>query len=198
MTLDKFNSNIDDIINGRATYLNYDITAQSNPAGNVGQNFVVDTSKIEVTAEIELPLSGIAKNFVVRDTIPFEMEGLNELVEATFRINTDNGFPVDVAVQCYFLDSNDVVIDSLMGVDQSLILAGLVDSDGRVISSTHKTLDIPMTTERINEIAKMKSIVIIGRANTNDNGTTTIKLYSEYRLDVKLGLKAKVEDVLNI
>ena len=52
---------------------------------------------------------------LVSDTVPFTISfGQNEEIDSIeFKLQMDNGFPIDISFQALFLDSNKVVTDSL-------------------------------------------------------------------------------------
>ena len=130
-TFDENNSNIKDFIQINPKYIFYSVQADVNPLGLTDPTFfVLDTSKFSVEVEVELPLYGTANVVSLGDTIPFVLD-LNDpsgsdlvVTEAIFMVNTYNDFPVDVEMQLLFMDSSQVVIDSLFSNGLSFILRG--------------------------------------------------------------------------
>lgn len=195
-TLDKNNSNIVSVVNNTPKYLIYNINSLSNPGGTpTNNNFVIDTSRFKVDMELELPLWGTAKDFVLFDTIPFEIEQeiTDEVESVLLRTYNSNGFPIDFDMQVYFIDSSKVRIDSLVIPNQLILQSAQVNlSTGFVTSPTQKTYDATMSQARFKNLQKAKNMVVKASASTTNGGTTDVKIYSDYRLEVKFGLQVKI------
>ncbi len=208
MLLDSFSlenstpSNIASVINNTPKYLIYQLASQTNPAGGATHaNFVLDTSRLKVDMEINLPLYGTAMNFVLQDTMPFNFgETMPDEVDyALIRTFNSNGFPFDVDLQIYFVDSLYNKLDSLVVPNQIILKSGIVNTTvgdpnyGKVISPSATTLDAVLTRTRLVNLKPAKYLLIRALANTANGGTTNIKIYSNYKLDVKLGLQVQVK-----
>jgi hypothetical protein len=196
-SLNNSNSNIATVINNTPKSLIYKMSTLTNPAGgSTHNNFVIDTSRIDVDMEVELPLYGTASNFILADTMPFELtQTLPEQVEsALIRTFNSNGFPFDVDMQIYFADSLYTKLDSLVIPNQLVLASATVNSStGIVISPTQKTYDATLTKSRLLNLKTTKYLLILAKANTTNNGTTPVKIYANYKLDFKLGLQVQVK-----
>lgn len=196
-SLNNTNSNIATVINNTPKYLIYQLNSQTNPAGgSTHNNFVLDTSKLMVDMEIELPLYGKASNFVLVDTIPFELTStLPEEVEwALIRTFNSNGFPFDVDMQVYFADSLYTKLDSLVVPNQVLLKSGVVNiNTGLVTSPTPTTYDATLTKARLNNLKTAKYLLVKASANTANGGNTNVKIYSHYKIDFKLGVQVQLK-----
>ena len=142
----------------------------------------------------ELPLEGAVENFTVVDT--FDLDLTKEEIpegEIEFKIIANNGFPLDIDLQCYFLNDFNQIVDSMFvenGI--SLIQAAPVDSDGKVTTALETITFRGFTLDQVRRIRQQsKKIVLQGRFNTTNNGMTDIKLYSDYELGLKIGAKIK-------
>ena len=191
------NSNFASVINNTPKYLIYQLNSQTNPAGGTtNNNFVLDTSKLMVDMEIELPLYGKASNFVLVDTIPFEFTSTlpDEVESALIRTYNSNGFPFDVDVQVYFTDSLYTKLDSLIVPNQIILQSGTVNiSTGIVTSPSQTTYDAVLTKPRLSNLKTAKYILVRAKANTANNGNTDVKIYSHYKLDFRLGMQVQVK-----
>lgn len=196
-SLDNTTSNIASVINNTPKYLIYKINSLTNPAGGTTHNnFVIDTSRLKLDMEIQLPLYGSASGLVLVDTIPFELsETLPEAVEwALVRTFNSNGFPFDVNMQVYFADSLYTKLDSLVIPSQTLLQSGVVDgSTGMVTAPTSTTYDATLTKARLDNLKTSKYLLVMARAATTNNGNTNVKIYSHYKVDFKLGLQVQVK-----
>ncbi len=193
-SLDKTNSNVVPFINDLPKYLLFKMNAQTNPAGATHHNFVTDSSQLKVDLELDLPLYGTAKDFVLVDTIPFTVgeQVASDVDWAMIRAYTLNGFPLDIGMQVYFVDSSYIKLDSLV-IPNQLILksAHLNTSTGLVTSPTENIYDGKMTNNRLMKIIPTKYIIIKSVAETANNGNTNVKIYANYKLDVRLGIQVK-------
>jgi len=197
-TLDKNNSNVKDAFNINPKYINYQIDAKSNPTGVVTQNFALETSSFIVDLEAELPLYGRGWGFVLQDTNDFNFEedigDIEEIESVEFRINANNGFPTDGTVQVYFTDTNYVLLDSLLNPLEQLINTAIPGGPPtyRVLEKTNKTTSVIYDRERLKKILHTMKIITKAEFSTVNNGGTIVKIYSDYGVDVKVGVKAKV------
>lgn len=190
------NSNIDQVINSNYQDLHYDLSALANPGVGPFSNFATSTSAVEVTADVELPFWGTAENFTIRDTLDFpvaEAEDFQDnILEALLRVNTLNGFPVDGILKLYLTDSLYNVTDSLLADGEFLVRSGDVDGNGRVLNSVNTNNDIQLDTTRIETVFSAKYIILDAIMNSTYNGTTPIRIYNDYELQVRLGFRVKL------
>ncbi len=193
--IDKTNSNILTVLQNVPYGMRSKFSGTANPTGNSNiRGFATDNSKITMTVIAELPMEGALQNFTLIDTFALDMTGDNiPEGEAEFKIITNNGFPLDIDLQCYFLDEFGVAIDSMfIGNTTSLMQAAPVDANGRVTAPVQTITFSSFTRDRINQIRNVsKQIALEGRFNSTNNGNTNIKLYSDYDLEVQIGVKIK-------
>ncbi|MBP6334199.1 MAG: hypothetical protein KA444_01910 [Bacteroidia bacterium] len=191
--LDKTNSNIATVMNQNPRYIEYDVDAQSN-LPTPTYNFVTDSSLFNVDIAVDLPLLGTANGFTVIDTADFELENINELERAIFRINVSNGFPANAYVQVYFTDSVYTILDSLLADPTDFVIAsGLLDINGKVILPNVEQRDEDFNKPRLENIYKTKKLVIVGIVSTQNAPVQMVPIYSTYRLDIKVGVRAFLE-----
>lgn len=192
LLLDKTNSNIVQILNATPELIIHKVKGETNPNGKA-DNFVLDTSRLDISLNVELPLHGSMKNFTLQDTIPFEIIQIDQLNEILFRANFDNGFPFDVSVQLYFADENYTVIDSLFDGEEIILASGTVDGSGKVTSSTEKMTDAILDKAKLQKVSSFKNLIFKTSASTTDNGNTPVKIFADYRVGFKLGIKADAD-----
>lgn len=201
-SLDKNNSNLKDALNISPKWVTYKVNAEFNPSDPTNnQNFVLDSSRFSVDVEIELPLHGSAWDFTLQDTLDFSFgEDVSDAEWVKFRINTDNGFPIDAHVQLLFEDSDSLdafghylKIDSLFTSFEQVIYAAPIGSDGRVTASNHKYVETTISKSRLAALEKADKIFIVAKiATINDGGTyPPVKIYSDYFIDVKVGVQVQ-------
>lgn len=196
VVLNAGNSNVADLIEALPHDLHYQFSGKLNPSNTAG-NFVLDTSRLTVRLGMELPFYGRVSGLALTKTIDFEGLGIDGLQEATLRLSTINGFALDVHLQGYFVDDNDHVLDSLFTDGTLLMKAASVNAEGEPTASTELTREVPLSRERLDRINTATALRINAIISTINNGTTSIKIISDQRLRVKVGVSAKVEYSVN-
>jgi hypothetical protein len=196
--IDKTNSNITDLITPAPKILSYNLQGTSNPAGAVTNfdNFITKNSRFVVESELELPMEGFAYGFYILDTLDINLsDDIQEIESVMFRLNFTNGFPVDLEAQVWFVDSNFVVLDTLLtSADKRLVPSGIKNSQGRVVTPTNKITDITYDRSRIPNVFRAKYIIIRADGETNrgaNNPPDIIKIYDNDRIDFRLGMQVK-------
>jgi hypothetical protein len=163
-------------------------------------NFITDSSKFSVEVLLELPLHGYASFLSLGDTLPFSL-GINYpsgsevyAESATFVVNAYNGFPIDAALQLYFVDSSGVILDSLFySGEQSVFEAGSVGPAPalRVTSTRHTVTEVYVDRARLDKLGAATEIIIRGTL-TSANNPALVKIYSDYTLELKLAVRAEL------
>jgi hypothetical protein len=199
--LDKTNSNINDAINTAPKLFIVDVAGLSNPAGGTNTNFVTDKSAFNVNMEIELPLYGKSWDFIVQDTLNVNFGiDLDNVKKIYFRINTQNAFPAEARMQVYFIDPDNIIIDSLMTPLQQVVAAAPVGPgpDYRTTTSVHKLTETMFEGERVKRLANVEKVIVKGYLNTTNcyssGSTQLVKFYSDYGLDTHISFRA----ILNV
>jgi hypothetical protein len=187
------NSNVFGIINNKPQQLVYKVDAISNPTGVSSTNFVIDTSKVSLDMEVNLPMYGTAKDFAVQDTFDFKFANVDKIESCLLRTQIKNGFPVDVEMQVYFVDENYSILDSLLLPNQLVLSAANVNlASGAVVNAQQKTTDVDLDAAKISHLNQTKKIIVRATATTLNGGNTNVKIYDFYKLDVQIGAKAKM------
>ncbi len=184
--------NLSTVITPVPKYFYFAATAQSNPSGQTANlNFIEADSKFKVRTEVELPLEGLAYGFELKDTVPFNFnEDVSVIESVMFRINVDNGFPVDFKTQLIFLDQNYNPLFTIFNSPEAVVQSALVDNGGKVNQNTLKITDATLNTLQISQLNQVKYVLINGVAQTLDgtNGQI-VKFYDSYKLGLKLGMQ---------
>jgi hypothetical protein len=192
--LDKTNSTIWDAIAMAPKKFIADISGLSNPGGGVSNNFALDTSRLNVDAQIEIPMFGKAWNFILGDTIDLEFgQDMDKVEFMLFNINTTNGFPVEAIQQMYFLNDAGQAIDSLLVPEQQTLTAAPCNGapDYRVTQSVQKHTESRLEHDRVVPLKNCKKIFIRAKLLTSQSGTELVKFYSDYSLLVRIALRVK-------
>ena len=82
------NSNLSPYISHRPHNNVYSFDVETNPAGPVSRNWLLDTSKLIIEVEGELPFDGLARDYVFADTqaLSLQLENLEQLEWIQFRL----------------------------------------------------------------------------------------------------------------
>jgi hypothetical protein len=188
------NSNIVSVFNQTPKNIIYTLSAQTTTVSASQTDFVLDTSKFRLNLEVELPLNGTNFKFAMVDTEAFSISSTitDNLSSGLLRISNTNGFPIDVNMQVYFVDSLFNKLDSLLTSEQPLIASGIINSAGVVTTPTITNTDITIDSARLKKLVSTKQVLIYAKVNTVNSGATPVKIYSNYTLEVKLGLQIQV------
>lgn len=194
LLLNSSNSNISNVLTKLPRFLIYKLDALSNPPPPfpLMQNFIEDSSRFKVDVDINLPLEGTLKDIVFQDTIMFKFQEVEELQSLDLKLFFKNGFPIETKVQVYFADTMGYVLDSLLK-DDIILASALVGSNGRVTSATEKNTEINYPEEKILRLKKVRKIYVKGTTSTFQSGSKNVKIYSDYRLDLKIAGRAKLK-----
>jgi hypothetical protein len=193
LILDPNNSNMDNVVSSLPTDFIFKFSAHTNPNSTTVQNFLLENSKATVDIKFELPLIGTVSNYLLIDTLDFEFDNTQLLDAATFRTIISNGFPVDADVQIYFADGNFRVIDSLFNGQQQIITSGIINNEGVVIQPTKEIMDTKVDKAGLTNLFRSSKIIIKADLSTSNDGSSIVQFYDDYRLEVKLGMKASFD-----
>lgn len=196
-TLNKSTSNIAAFVNNRPESNYYEFDVQSATTGS-DRHFLLDSSKVSARVEIEIPLEGTAKDYVLESSQPFslELENTDQVKEILVRLYTENGFPVDIATQLYFEDSvSNTVLDSLILGDILILPSAAIDGLGKVNAVNPKTTDIVMGTANVQRITAANRVRIKAYFNTlkeSGGNQPNVKFYDSYNFLLQMGVQAEV------
>ncbi len=196
LDLNRNNSNIWDAVFISPRKFIANVSGMSNPNGGISNNFALDTSRLMVDAQIEMPFFGRAWDFVLQDTSDLTFgQDIDKIEFVIFRINTTNGFPVEAIEQLFFLDENNHIIDSLLTPEQQILAPAPCNGapDYRVTSPATKMTEITFYKSRMLPLKNCKKIVTREKLQTTNSATDLVKFYSDYNINVRLGLRVKFD-----
>ncbi|MBJ7427895.1 MAG: hypothetical protein JHD28_02900, partial [Bacteroidia bacterium] len=168
------------------------VTANAVPDPTKNQ-FVKRGTGINVNVELDLPMAFSTSNFQLTDTTDFDIEPLKTFKEVTLGLNIDNGFPFEANVKAYFLNDANQVIDSI-SVDK-VIASAMTDANGRTIQMAKSRSRIVLSKERLDKLVslKAKKIRSVSSLITENNGTKTIRIYTDYKMKIAVGVIGKID-----
>ena len=202
--LNSTNSNLFTVLETGPNELRLDVDGRVNPLGTE-YNFVVDSSEYSVLLELFLPLYGYAENLVVRDTLDFIFNDFydrppEEIKRLILRLNITNGFPLNMKIQSYFFDENDVLLDSLFHdlQDPSRNIPAATDSDGdgRVEPQKLDPIEVELTRQQIDNISSSRYMVIYFTLTTpgaDQNPPEKVQFFMDYFFEAFIGAIGELE-----
>lgn len=186
------NSNIEDVLGSRPIALDYDVDARMNPDTLTDlRGFITDSSYYNIQVEVDLPLHGWAKGFGVADTFNVDLDSYEDVKEAEFKLVTDNGMPLEIEGQLYFVDSNGAVIDSLFNERTKIIGSAPVDADGNVTAETTKTSYSTFSAERFEHVRSAEQLILEAYFSTYNNGQQSVRALKGQGAEFRMGMKLK-------
>jgi hypothetical protein len=199
--VNKSNSNVQGIFNPAPREILYNAIAEINGQSSTTalNNFALDTSRIGVKGEVEIPFEGRTMEFYsVHDSSEAKFPNNKNIENVQMNIYARNGFPAEVDAQVYFLNASDQVIDSIIterglpGKEFLLNKATDQDGNGKIDSYESQLTErqFMMDSQRYAFLkANAKKIRIYGRIRSSgaEQGKS-IKIYSYYRLRLKVGI----------
>lgn len=192
-------TNVKELLNYAPTSLYYQADAIINSGLTSGVNFVLDTSQLDVSMSVEVPLYGSATNISLRDTLDVDLSNQDDsqISSASLKLKIINELPLDGAVQFYLLDNNYVPIDELLLSSQTTILRGSkVDAAGELLEPGLYDNVIELSQDKIDQVFKARHIIIAAVLQTSRNsagGVQDVKFKSTYKLQVEAGLLASLK-----
>lgn len=190
-------TNIAELINIWPNVVTTGFDGTINPQGNT-YNYALDTSKMDITLDLSIPLYATVSEFTIQDTIEIDSsmsQGFEFVKRASLRTNIDNGFPLEASVKFYITDENYVILDSLESSDNSdvLINAAIVDpATGDVTSDGFRQADLTADEEDVNLLKISGNKLILSATLNTANSGANVKIYSFYKMEIKMGILAKI------
>jgi len=194
--INHLNSNLPDIIAWQPNTISYTFEGVVNPNANDDIHFALDTSRISVDIDLELPMIGRFRNLTLTESYDFNGSDLDEVDYALFRLHSSNGFPINAHIQLYFGDATGTFIDSLIYDDTQILEAGLTDNIGKVTTPTEKDIDVLVPKDRLSPISAASRLRLRATLDTPENDTRSVRIYNEDRLSIKLYVQTEFEIIL--
>lgn len=189
ISIDNSNSNLPELLASQPTKLENNFEGILNSSANMDKHFIMDTSRLSMSANFEIPLIGRLQNLTMIEIYNFDGSILEKADNALLRITSINGFPLDADVQIYFFDENQQFLDSLIYQDRRLVKSGIVDNTGKVVEDTESTVDVVLDQNRLNLIYRSFTMKMQVTLNTPDNMNQSVRIYEDDKITLKLFLQ---------
>lgn len=186
LSLNKNNSNIDELLEILPDSLRYNIEFALNPLGNIsnGTDFLYLNETVNILLDAKIPLHFNASGFTLTDTINLELtdnnrETLDNTQSATIHFFASNAFPVEANLSLYFMGENNERIGVLS--EQAVLSA----ANGT--QATDSRIDFVLDASKIDHLRQATAIYLVAAFNTA-NYPQKIVLRSDQILDVQFTL----------
>lgn len=190
ITLDRNNSNLAAALASNPYAFAFDFEAVAFADEDPAElGFITDESAIHVALTASLPLFASVADIGISDTFEMALEDVDRLTTAGFRLITENGFPMDMAVQVYFLDAQHQIIDSLQSGAGLQLSAASVDANGKATQATEDIQEVQIESGRLAALQRAVWISYKATIDSPQDGSVPVRLYEDYELAIKLGIK---------
>lgn len=179
--LNNSNSNIDLMLELLPDSIGYGLALELNPLGNISahNDFVSSDAPLELNMDIKLPLSIIANNLTLVDTLNIDISDTTGLQSVMLSINLENGFPLEAQIDLILLDNNNMVVSHVLS--PALVPSASIDGNGVVSSSSSSIHQLTFNQKDFKTLIQNKKIVLKIIFNTPIS-SSHIDIYDYYKL----------------
>jgi hypothetical protein len=181
-------SNIDQLIEIFPNQLLYDINLNINPFGNIsgGNDFVFKKHPLKTQLNVEFPLSIIANNLTLVDTLDFGLdteETNGRIIDGDLILYADNGYPFEATIELELYDVNNVFISKIVSLGK--IESAPVNAALRVTNKKSSRIIYSLSSIDIDNLYNAKK-VFLKVAFTTTAQPQFVKIYEGYEIDIQL------------
>lgn len=196
--IDGDNSNIDALINSHPAKYSYSMDLIANPDGEVAgeTNFVTSKSAINTDVNVVLPLwiriSSLDREEMLDLDFSdiFDDETIDYVDTVSIKLTVDNGLPIKIRAQAYFMVGDDVVAGKLFDAPTIIGETPTLDSDDKVTAFSHTVVRQSVPGSDIKKYYEMgvDKLKFMLNITTEDTGDRYVKVYQDYKLSSKVSL----------
>ncbi|MEX0813467.1 MAG: hypothetical protein WD048_14710 [Chitinophagales bacterium] len=188
IVLNSDNSNLQNVLAIAPNRLNFgfNVTANTNPFTVLG--FLTDESQFTIDVDLEIPLQGRIDNLVLADTFAMELDNIEEIDYADFKLFTENTFPVDLQIQVYFTDDQDQIVDSLLSTPKIILASGIAEPGSDIRIPVQEETIISFGAEKLDHFFNSSKMTVNVRLASTGGGAESVRFLSTQSLSVKLGV----------
>lgn len=172
-------------------------TIEVNPgADSTTVNFGDRQNDVVFGIEIELPLDFSAETLVLRQELRnFTLLGQlpQEVTRIGTRIRSVNGFPFDALIKVFFKNETGVIVDSLT---LPILQAAQVNANGRVLQPFEYEFENEFDEDQVRALTQVTNAELEVQLSTVNNGQDRVVIFDDYKLEIRLGIRAGVGIVL--
>lgn len=171
------NSNIENWLENLPDSILYDLDFELNTLGNVSghHDFIDAKVPFEVNMNVDMPLSFIASNLILTDTITLNTENIEQVIKGKLKLSIDNGFPLEATLSLKNELSNEELFSP------TPVLSALIDNNGVVSQTVKSTHEITFSEEALNQL-KVNNKLILQIKFNSPASSNLISIYDYYKL----------------
>lgn len=188
ISLNRTNSNLDQIIAAIPNQIDYGGKLSLFPDSLEQSGFVYDTAEISVGVVADFPLEFRAGPWSYEEWFPWDSLGIEEGGVTTFRLETDNGFPVEVSLELFAIAADSTILTSFF-TGPIVIPPPSLSPEGRVIESTVDLLFLEAEAGLLRTLSSTAFILAKVTLATPGSGSVPVQVYSQDLFSFKLGIR---------
>jgi len=187
-------SNLAAFINNLPSSIGYNIQIKTNPHGNdqTYNQFAYLTSGLNVNLNVNIPLSLMANDLILKDSFNFSLgysqKDVANILNGTLHVIVNNKFPLQANITLIAYDSAWNKLDTLLSNAQ--VNAAPLNSSCRATQTTQSVLNVPAPANVINELRFAKHAIMTVVFNTKSSNTICngkfLNIYSDYNIDATI------------
>jgi hypothetical protein len=172
--------------------IGYDLDVEINPLGNIsGYNDFIDRdSPLRFFINASMPLSFIASDLVLVDTIEINLADTSMLNTMKLMIEAKNGFPLGAEISMAVLDQNDKITNYIFS--PNILQPANLGSDGKVSESVMSYHEIELIGKDLERLKQFGKVILTVKFDSGDN-LNPVKIYDYYSLDYDIKANANVK-----
>lgn len=203
-------SNIDSLVSMLPDNLKFAETVVINPEATAEpNNFMSAESRVEAIVDFEIPIWGRTAGITYSDTIDMDLGDIGDendyLDYLNLTLTIANGFPHNLGVKGYLMDSAYNIVDSIPNSNDNpsdslvLVESGIIGPDSLINQETGKTVvssTITYENESVDVIDDVKYMLLKVKFMTTDGDTPNapyVKFYDFYEMDFKVNVDFKLD-----
>lgn len=186
--ISKENSSIVEFIALTPQFIAYYGGGITNPAG-IANNFIGSESRIDVSMDIELPLSLQTDHLMYIDTVEVNLNenDVKSIESGVFSFIIENGFPFDINLEFVILDPEFETPVETYSFDQ--ISSAPVDESGKVYKKKISYLEERINNYTFQNLKAANKVILRTKLNTYDSGNVPAVLYTSYTIGISIGIE---------
>lgn len=188
------NSNIRNFLAVLPKNISYSGNVRVNSTNPNELHYFTPSSRILLGMEVNIPMRFNTESLIVKDTAEGNImtdadTRLKDLETATLVIQHNTTFPLTTGMSLVALNGTQ----SETIVDNFSIPAATPSANGRVTTAAVGTQRLSLTKDQVVKMLKAQKLVVVGRLQTANNGTTPVEVLTTSSFELGLSLEAKIK-----
>jgi hypothetical protein len=191
LDLQTTNSNVATVLNEFPKAIDFAMDAQLYPdITDTRVGFMTDASMVRTKMSVVLPFICKVKNFLSWDTLKVDFSKFKDLEEAEIKIKSQNGMPVDLALQGYFVNQKGAILDSLYAQNELILRGAPVAADGSPTGVKDEINFVKLAKEKFDRVRGAQKLILKYQIATSQNGNATARIKAHQKFALQMGVRA--------